>query len=62
MFFNLTSSLLLVEITSKISLPSSIKTLSPFLTSFAKPLYEREATLLFPVIVFEVFKVRVSPF
>jgi len=53
---------LLVEITSKISLPSSIKTLSPFLTSFAKPLYEREATLLFPVIVFEVFKVRVSPF
>ena len=37
-FLNFTSSFLLVEITSKINLPSSTKTLSPFFTSFAKSL------------------------
>ena len=61
-FLNFTTSFLLVEITSKINLPSSIRTLSPFFTSLAKSLYESDAFVLLPIISLVVDNVNSSPF
>ena len=61
-FLNFTSSFLLVEMTSKINLPSSTRTLSPFFTSLAKSLYESDAFVLLPTISFVVDNVNSSPF
>ena len=61
-FLNFTSSFLLVEITSKINLPSSTNTLSPLLTSLAKSLYESDAFCLLPIISFSVDNINTSPF